>query len=639
VRDSPRSKRAPRIKPIRILDGEPSWLVVFEPADEFLGGSVRRPLSFRATRSDYVLQVELGEEACPPAVAERGETAVLLDGILLDRRLLFSAVGSLLPKGIEGDAAIVLAAYLELGERVLPLLRGSFGLIIWDGRRDRLLCARDPTDSHPLFFSRVGDRLFVSASHAALLEGGRVPAHLDRVAIARWIVQGSMLPRRTFYEQIQRLPPGYALTATPDGMGVRRYWHPGDKAPPSEATPDEVVERFEELLDQAVARCASLGRLGVFLSGGVDSAVVAASAAAVSRARSLPDPLALSCIYPHPDATEEATQRSVAGELGLPHRIVPLLDTVGREGLLEAALRLTQRSWTPCVNPWEPAFVRLAQEGSELGCRVIVSGEGGNDWFEAEASEAADLIRRLELMSLWRLWSQERRAGWSGPATAWALAWTYGGRLLVRDATIAALRHIGEGAVRKIRIRRAVSSIPRGWALPDDRLRTALADEFLERSLDQGRGYRDSASERKLEGVHLVVPMENRFLFSRTAGVQFFNPAVDPDVVEFLYGLPSALLNLGGRGKGLAWESVRNRAGGEPAALLGFAYPDGFLASLVRAEGPLALAAGLGGLPRLSELGIVDEKAFARMLSGPELGGELSYYQAWQTLACEAWLR
>jgi hypothetical protein len=622
-----------------MLEGEPSWLAVYQPDAEFFGSRARAPLSFRATGSDRALHVELGEEPYRLDVAEREGTAVILDGILLDRRLLFSALGSRLPKGIEGEAALILAAYLELGERVLPLLRGSFGLLIWDGGRATLLCARDPTGSQPLFFSSAGGRTLVAASHGALLEAGRVPAQLDRVAIARWVIRGSMLPRRTFYERIERLSPGYVLTAAPDGVSVRRYWHPGKNALTGDVAPDDAIRRLEELLDQAVARCASLGRLGVFLSGGVDSGVVAASAAVVSRARSLPEPVALSLLFPNPGANEENSQRSVASSLGIPHRSVPLLETVGREGLLMAALRLTERSWMPCVNPWEPAFVRLAADGADLGCRVILSGEGGNDWFEAERYEAADLIRRLELVRFWGLWSQERRARSTRSEAARALFWTYGGRVLFRDAALAVLEQVAAGGVRAIRRRRRLASIPRGWALPDGELRNALVAEFLEsRSSDRLRSYRDAANERKLEGVHLVVPMENRFLFSRTAGVHFSNPALDPDLVEFLHELPSALLNLGGRGKGLAWESVRRRAGPRPAALLGFADVDGFLASLVREEGPRALEA-LGGLRRLSELGIVDELAFVRVLSGPGLGPELSYYQAWQTLACEAWLR
>jgi asparagine synthase (glutamine-hydrolysing) len=620
-----------------MLEGEPSWLAVLESVESFESGA-RPAFSFRSPHSQYALHVEFGEESRRPAVAEREETAVILDGILLDRSGVISSVGSRLPNEIEGDAAFVLAAYLELGEGVLPLLRGSFGLIIWDAQRSVALCARDPTDSHPLFFACATGRVLVSASHGALLQAGRVPGHLDRVAIAQWVVQGSMLPRRTFYECIQRLPPGHVLRAAPDGATVRRYWHPGDNSSTAKLAPDEAVDRLETLLDQAVTRCAPLGRFGVFLSGGVDSAVVAASAAAVSSANRMPAPFALSYVFPDPAADEEATQRSVAVALGIPHRVVPLLESVDADGLVAAALRLSERSWMPCINPWEPAFVHLAEKGAELGCRVILSGEGGNDWFEAEWHEAADLIRHVELTALFRLWSQEHRAGRTGSDTARALFWSYGARVLVRDAALAVLGHVARGAVQSIRRRRALGSVRSEWALPDGSLRQALVDEIVARRTARVRGYRDSARERLLDGVHLVVPMENRFLFSRSAGVYFFNPAVDPDLVQFLYSLPSALLNLGGRGKGLARESVRRRVGARVAGLLGFAYPDAFLASLVRAESPQALEV-LGGLPRLSELGIVDGRAFAQALHGPQLGVELSYNQAWQTLACEAWLR
>lgn len=582
--------------------------------------------------------MELGEEAHKPDVAARDETAVILAGILLDRGPVTTAIGSRVSSET-GDAALVLAAYLELGEAVLPLLRGSFGLIIWDGRHCRLLCARDPTDSHPLFFSRAGGRLLVSASHAALLQRGRVRSDFDRAAIARWVLSGATLPRRTFYAAIERLPPGHVLTAERNGVDARRYWHPAHHPSAGDVKPGEAVERLEELLDQAVRRCARLGPMGVLLSGGVDSAVVAASATVVSRASSMPDPLALSYVYPDADASEEAAQRSVASGLGLPHRIVPLLDTVGAEGLLAAALRLSERAWMPCLNPWEPAFVRLAEYAAERGCHVILSGEGGNDWFEAQWYEAADLIRRLRLVALWRLWAQESQAGRNGFETARDLAWSFGGRVLVRDAGAAVVGRVAGGALRAIQKRRLYSSLPRGWAMPDDELRAALADEYLEgRSRQPASSYRESANDQGLEGVHLVVPMENRFLFSSAVGARFLNPAVDPDLIAFLYALPNSLLNQGGRGKGLAWESVRRRAGERPAATLGFATLEGYLATAVRAEGPRALEE-MGGLERLSALGVVDACEFARAMAGSGLDRTIGYHRAWRTLACEAWLR
>jgi hypothetical protein len=184
------------------------------------------------------------------------------------------------------------------------------------------------------------------------------------------------------------------------------------------------------------------------------------------------------------------------------------------------------------------------------------------------------------------------------------------------------------------------SWLPAGWFLPDDALRKALTTEWLARSAPPSRPGRAAATarERALDSVHLVVPFENRFLFARESGVEFANPAVDPDLVEFLWPLPRTVLNLGGRGKGLVRESVRRRAGDRPAALLGFAWLEDYDAVLLREEGPRALEE-LSGLPRLSSLGIVDAQMFAEALTGPALGREVSYYQAWQALACEAWLR
>jgi hypothetical protein len=193
--------------------------------------------------------------------------------------------------------------------------------------------------------------------------------------------------------------------------------------------------------------------------------------------------------------------------------------------------------------------------------------------------------------------------------------------------------------VAVLRRRRVRSWIPRGWFLPEVGLRSALEEEWLGNpAVDRRGSFRASAQARRLDGVHLVVPVENRFLYGRSVGVDFANPAVDPDLVEFLFGLPRSLLNLGGRGKGLAVESVRRRAGGTASRALGFAWLEGYSDALFDDESSRALEA-IGGLTRLSELGIVDEQAFVRGFRRAGLGKEMSYYQAWQILACEAWLR
>jgi hypothetical protein len=369
----------------------------------------------------------------------------------------------------------------------------------------------------------------------------------------------------------------------------------------------------------------------------VDSAAVASSATVVSRGLSLPDPLALSYLPPDPRESEEAAQRAIAVGLSIPLRIVPLADGSGPQGLLAAALELTSRAWLPPVNPWEPIFVHLAREGAGDGCRVILSGEGGNDWFEAERHEAADLLRCLKLAELASLWSAERRAGRSAFASARMVFWERGVRVLLRHAALSA-EGIAAGTLQAVQKQRLTSWMPRGWFLPDDGLRAALADEWAEnRAVDWSESFRDSARERRLDGVHMVVLSENRFLFGKEVGVRFANPALDPDLVEFLYPLPTHLLNLAGRGKGLACESVRRRAGETAARNLGLGVSGDFFANLLRGEGARAFVE-VGGLRQLSELGLVEPHAFADHLL-TALGKTMSYYQAWQALACEAWLR
>jgi hypothetical protein len=621
-----------------MLAHEPTWLAELAPPTPHAEDRNPSVIELAADGERALrLRIDLGNDGPDrPSLVRRDRCALVLDGFLHDRAPLARAMSE--SSGAETDAELLLAAFLELGERMLPLLRGAFALVAWDGRDGSIVCTRDLTGSHPLFFACDGERVLVAASQGALLEAGKVPSELDRLAIARWVMTGSALPRRTFYRLVQRLPPGYALRAAAEGVHIWRHWHPDDSPTRENLSPAEAVEHFEELLDQATARSAALGRLGVLLSGGVDSAAVASSATAISRARSLPDPLALSYVYPHPDASEEAAQRTVAAELGIPLYIVPLRDTVGPDGLLAAALHLAERAWMPPVNPWEPAFVHLAREGAREGCRTIVSGEGGNDWFEADPYEAADLLRRLKLVELAHLWSQERRAGRPGLDTARSLLWTNGFRVLLRQAVLFTARGAAEEALEVARRRRVLKWLPKQWFLPDDGLRSALADEWREHAIvDRHESFRDSARERALDSVSLVVPVENRFLFGRGIGLHFFNPAVDPDLVGFLFRLPTSILNLGGRGKGLAWERARRVAGESAARALGFAWLERYFDALIRDEGRRALEA-LGGLRLLGEAGIVEPSAFVAGLS-PGLGQKLDYYEVWQALACEAWLR
>src|SRR5207248_4584102 len=101
---------------------------------------------------------------------------------------------------------------------------------------------------------------------------------------------------------------------------------------------EDELGRFDALLEQTVERYLALGPAAVYLSGGLDSVTVAAVAAGSSLRKGLPAPWALSLAFPDAECNEEAIQRSVAADLGLPHVLLPFDAAVGAHGLLRSAL-------------------------------------------------------------------------------------------------------------------------------------------------------------------------------------------------------------------------------------------------------------------------------------------------------------
>jgi hypothetical protein len=297
---------------------------------------------------------------------------------------------------------------------------------------------------------------------------------------------------------------------------------------------------------------------------------------------------------------------------------------------------VSEQSWLPCVNPWAAPYLALAEEAVGTGCRAILSGDGGNHWFDPEWLEAADLLRRLDLPALRSLWTEKRGGGTSGPSSLGVFLWRYAFRPLLMDlarATPGARAY--KAAVRgKLRL-----ALRPSWLLPDEELRAALIDDELLQVRRRGAtSHRQTARDRKLEDFFAFSYVEILYPARRRLGIRFGAPATDPDLIGFLYGLPNALLNFGGRAKGLARESIARRAGEQHAELLGLAWVDAYFGRLLRSEGPRALEA-LGGLARLEALGIVSRGAFEQELAAPRQKGSVHYYVAWQSIASEAWLR
>ena len=209
-----------------------------------------------------------------PAKAEDAFCSVIFDGVLYNRADL-SDCSSESPT--ENDAAIVLKAYRQWGEDLLNKIKGIFALIIHDRERDVLLAARDPLGVYPLFYASIEGEWLFSTSIEALTRHPRVSGEINRAAIADHLCHRGPDVEETFFRNVKRVPPGHVIRVGRSKQ-VRRYWELPIPGVGVDWVREDELERFDELLDQAVERCLRLGPAAIYLSGGLDSVSVAAVA-------------------------------------------------------------------------------------------------------------------------------------------------------------------------------------------------------------------------------------------------------------------------------------------------------------------------------------------------------------------------
>ncbi len=178
------------------------------------------------------------------------------------------------PWRTNSDTEVFLRAYEERGIAGLEPIVGMFAAAIWDGRTHELVVIRDRLGIKPVYYVELpgGGAAFASEIRALLLHPS-VKVALDPVALDQLLTYRYVPSPLTAFAGIRKLPPGHFAVASDRGLTIERWWSP---RPEPVAIPDDEAEaRFLRAFDDAVAaRMVSDVPVGIFLSGGVDSAAV-----------------------------------------------------------------------------------------------------------------------------------------------------------------------------------------------------------------------------------------------------------------------------------------------------------------------------------------------------------------------------
>jgi asparagine synthase (glutamine-hydrolysing) len=272
------------------------------------------------------------------------------------------------------DSELLLQAYAAWGEQCLERLRGEFAFAIWDARRRTLFCAHDQFGVRPFYYAALGDLFLFSNTLNCLRAHPDVGDELNEAAIADFLMFGlNCDAETTTFRDVRRLPRAHFVAASAEGIRLERYWSLPVNGRIRYRRPEEYVEHFQMILRAAVADRLRTDRVGIFLSGGLDSSALAATARELSAEFTPPVDLRAYAVthetLPGDQAREYAPQ--VAEFLKIPLRCLPM-----------GGAKLFERWDDPEIAWPEPLEVpfptRLFDQIRAIAgdCRVAFNGEG-----------------------------------------------------------------------------------------------------------------------------------------------------------------------------------------------------------------------------------------------------------------------
>jgi asparagine synthase (glutamine-hydrolysing) len=271
------------------------------------------------------------------------------------------------------DTEVILYLYRKYGTNCPKYLRGMFAFAIWDRKTKRLFAARDRMGIKPFYYYLDSRRLAFASEIKAIVQIPDADLALSLPAIANYFTYGHSFAPQTIYQRIQKLPPGHWMMVEETGVTLRRYW----EIPVNDTSNGDFAGCAKELLRLLAdsVRCHLIADVpvGVFLSGGTDSSLIAALAA---RQKSEPVQTFSVGFDVGGHYNELASARQVATAIGANHHEL-VVESFSVPSLLEKLVWHYDEPFADAA--CMPTY--LISEFARRSVKVILSGEGGDEVF------------------------------------------------------------------------------------------------------------------------------------------------------------------------------------------------------------------------------------------------------------------
>jgi asparagine synthase (glutamine-hydrolysing) len=278
------------------------------------------------------------------------------------------------------DTEVIIHAYEEFGESCVEKLSGMFAFAIWDSRTQKLFLARDRLGIKPLYYSLAADTILFGSEIKTLLASDLVPRQLNGAALRAYLELGHIPPPWTAIRAITPLEPGHLGIWQNGSWQTKPYWKlPVSTNEPLRQTPENIAGNLGEiLLCSSRAQLMSDVPIALFLSGGVDSAMIGALMQRAGADRLT----ALTIGFEEQSFNESETSRRTAEQLGISHQVIPTSASEMVESLDHALWAMDQPTMDG-INSY-----LISKAAADAGFKVALSGQGGDELFGGYASVA-----------------------------------------------------------------------------------------------------------------------------------------------------------------------------------------------------------------------------------------------------------
>lgn len=317
-----------------------------------------------------IIDLDTGDQ---PVSNESGSVEVLLNGEIYNFRALRKDLEA---RGhrfrTQGDAEVLPHLYEEWGLDFVQHLNGMFALCVVDHERDRLLLCRDRMGIKPLFYADGPGGLAFGSELKALLASDRVERAIDPTQILSFLDLFYCPGPATLVPGVKRVQPGELLELADGALHVHRYWDLAERASRPRQAPTGEREIDALLEDSVGLRLIADVPVGVSLSGGLDSSLIALYAARQERSD-----VKLFTVHFEGTPREELDCASeVARQLGLDHVVL----SATLDDFMAAAPRIVWTADEPVADPAFASALKVA-EVAATRVKVLLAGTGADELF------------------------------------------------------------------------------------------------------------------------------------------------------------------------------------------------------------------------------------------------------------------